>query len=87
MGVETRFNVVSYVVRIYRRTTGRGENPETLTGLVESDHDHEQRPFHSMVELWDILRARGAGHGSGSGKSVPDTRHDARDEGKKGRSR
>jgi hypothetical protein len=53
-------HVDSYVVRIYRRTTGRHGGSGTLVGLVEDVHaDSERHPFHSMSELWDILDASG----------------------------
>lgn len=51
-------NVDSYVVRIYRRTARRADDSETLTGLVEDANNSGHHAFHSMHELWDILRAK-----------------------------
>lgn len=41
----------SFVVRIYRR--GRGG----IDGVVEDVKTGRVRPFHSIGELWDALRA------------------------------
>ena len=41
----------SFVVRIYRR--GRGG----IDGVVEDVKTGRARPFHSIGELWDALRA------------------------------
>ncbi len=53
-------SVASYVVRIYRHTIQRDERPESIAGLVENVHDNERCAFHSMAELWNILRVSDA---------------------------
>lgn len=49
-------DVASYVVRIYRRAAPLDEHPETFAGLVESVQNNARCAFHSMNELWEILR-------------------------------
>lgn len=41
----------SYVVRIYRQSR------EGMDGLVEDVRTGKSRPFHSVAELWEVLRA------------------------------
>lgn len=68
-------NVASYVVRIYRRAAGRGERTDTLTGLVEAVADNQQRAFHDMAELWEILRAPGARRQAPKGEVPASSQH------------
>lgn len=77
-------NVASYVVRIYRRTTGSGARPDTLAGLVEDVDDNKQHAFHSMAELWGILRASGARRRPRNDKSLSSSTHSVPKDGKRG---
>ena len=79
-----RSNVASYVIRIYRRTTGRGARPDKLAGLVENVDDSKQRAFHSMAELWDILRINGSGHKTRSSKNPSSSNHPVSKDDKRG---
>ncbi|MGA7965720.1 MAG: hypothetical protein WCB49_07520 [Gammaproteobacteria bacterium] len=77
---------MSYVVRIYRHTTRRGDCPETLTGLVEDVNNNEHRAFHNMTELWDILRMPKTLRHASDGKAPSPSTHPAPNNGKRGHS-
>ena len=42
----------SFIVRVYRYI---GDDPQEITGLVEDVETQMKRPFHSTVELLNIL--------------------------------
>lgn len=52
-GKMEKHTMDNYVVRIYRRDT---KNPGLLVGVVEEVGVEGNRAFHSLDELWAILR-------------------------------
>jgi hypothetical protein len=51
--------VESYVVRVYRRQSGKKRQ---LVGVLEGPQLDGSQAFSSVEELWEILEGLGSGH-------------------------